>query len=164
MKRLSFCLPILCAFFAFSAFSAETKALADETQKVLIGTQTYQCDINPQLSCKAINNVQQKEILIKKNGGKIQIADAPKGLSADIDTTFENSQMSYDITLCSKTVCTTSNSNGGQNGYINQTMFGQYNITEKTFFVLGFFINSENHPVNLEEHFFNQSMFMKKNE
>lgn len=126
-------------------------AMADDTVKVAVGTQTYQCTINGNLTCNAVNEVQQQTLTIKKNGGHFQIADAARKLTADIDTTTENAQVSYAVTFCSSSVCTLSTSNGGKNAYINQTMFGQYNITEKSFYVLGFFINSQNAPVNLEE-------------
>jgi hypothetical protein len=136
-------------FSGILAFGAHS-AMADDTVKVLVGTQTYQCEINTVLTCKAVNALQQKEMTVKKSGGKIQIADAAKGLSIDIDTTFENADMSYAVTLCSNTACTLSSSNGGANGYINQTMFGQYNITEKSFFVIGFFITTQNKPISLD--------------
>lgn len=126
-------------------------ALADDTIKVAVGTQTYQCTINGNLTCNAVNEVQQQTLTLKKNGGHFQIADAPRKLAADIDTTIENNEVSYAVTFCSSAVCTLSTSNGGKNAYINQTMFGQYNITEKSFYVLGFFINSQNAPMNLEE-------------
>ncbi len=126
-------------------------AQAADTVKVAVGTQTYQCTINGNLTCNPVNEVQQQTMTLKKNGGHFQIADTPRNLSADIDTTLENGQVSYAVTFCSHTVCTLSTSNGGANAYINQTMFGQYNVTEKSFYVLGFFINSQNTPVNLQE-------------
>ena len=126
-------------------------ALAADSVKVAVGTQTYQCTINGNLTCNPVNEVQQQTMTIKKNGGHFQIADAPRNLSADIDTTVENGQVSYAVTFCSHTVCTLSTNNGGVNAYINQTMFGQYNVTEKSFYVLGFFINSQNTSVNLKE-------------
>lgn len=144
------------------SFLLSAASFAEDTVKVLVGTQTFQCEINGNLSCKAINNVQQKEMSIKKDGAKIQIADQAKGLSADIITSLNAGNVVYDITLCSNTACSISDNNGGSNGYINQTMFGQYNITEKTFYVLGFFINSENKSVDLAEKIYSKFTALKK--
>ena len=148
MKKFLLC---LCALL-LNNYDSIASEVVDETIKVMVGTQTYQCEIaNQSLSCKPVNSVQQKEMNIKKNGGRIQITDAPRGLSVEITTSLDNTQVNYNASLCSNTVCTVTDNNGGVNGYINQTMFGQYNITEKSFFVLGFFINSQIKPVNLEE-------------
>lgn len=136
-------------------------AMADDSVKVSVGTQTYLCTINGNLTCNAVNDIEQQTLTLKKSGGHFQIADAPRKLSADIDTTVENAQVSYSVTFCSNTVCTLSTSNGGANAYINQTMFGQYNITEKSFYVLGFFINSQNAPVNLQEKILTQFALKK---
>lgn len=130
---------------------AHADVVAADSVSVVVGTQTYQCSMTEGLKCNPVNAVQQQQITLKKNGGKIQIADSARGLSVDIATSVENNQVSYDATFCSNTVCTLSTNNGGVNGYIDQTMFGQYNITEKTFYVLGFFITSQNKTINLKE-------------
>lgn len=124
---------------------------ADDTVTALVGTQTYQCTMGTDLVCNPVNTLQQKQIVLNKNGSSFQIADAARGLEALIETSVTDGDMSYDITFCSSTVCTVSSSNGGPDGYINQTMFGQYNITEKTFFVLGFFITTQSKVTNLKD-------------
>lgn len=142
MKKLMLCL---------GSFLLISGAQAADTVTALIGTQTYQCSFGPDLVCKPANELQQKQIVLKKNGSSLKIADAPRGLEAIIDTSVTDGDMSYDITFCSKTVCTLSSNNGGPEGYINQTMLGQYNMTEKTFFVLGFFITTQNKAANLQD-------------
>jgi hypothetical protein len=141
---------LLLSFGATLLFLNLSNAKADDTVSVLVGTQTYQCTTAGGLKCNAVNSVQQQQMTIKKNGGKIQIADSARNLSADISTSVDNNEMSYDVAFCSKTVCTQSSSNGGAVGYINQTMFGQYNLTESSFYVLGFFISSQNKALDLE--------------
>jgi len=144
MKKLMLCLVSLLAISA--------TAYADEdTVTVLVGTQTYQCTMGTEVECVPANELQQQQIVLKKDGSAFKIADEPRGLDALVETFVTDGDMSYDITFCSKTVCTVSSSNGGSEGYINQTMFGQYNITEKTFFVLGFFITTQNKAANLKD-------------
>ncbi len=162
MKNVLLCSAISLLLSAASFADDTPTNTASDTVKVLVGTQTFKCDLNGSLSCKAINEIQQKEMVVKKDGGKIQIAEQSKGLSADIVTSLNNGNVIYDITLCSNTVCTVSDNNGGSNGYINQSMFGQYNITEKTFYVLGFFINSENNSVNLSESIYSKISTLRK--
>lgn len=135
---------------AFISISTLANA-ANDSVTALVGTQTFQCTFGTELSCTPANELQQKQIVLKKDGSSFKIADEARGLEALIDTSLSNGDMSYDVTFCSTTVCTLSSSNGGPNGYINQTMYGQYNVTEKSFFVLGFFITTQNKPFNLKE-------------
>lgn len=123
---------------------------AADSVNVIVGTQTYLCTTSGGLKCNPVNTVQQSQFTLLKNGDKVQIADSARGLSADITTSVKNGLMSYGIVLCSKTVCTQSSNNGGAAGYINQMMFGQYNLTESSFYVLGFFITSQNKAMDLE--------------
>jgi hypothetical protein len=144
MKKLMLCLVSLLAISA--------AAYADEdTVTALVCAQTYQCTMGTELVCKPVNELQQQEVVLKKDGSVFRIADEARELDALIETSVTDGDMSYDITFCSKTVCTVSSSNGGAEGYINQTMFGQYNITEKTFYVLGFFITTQNKAANLKD-------------
>lgn len=143
MKKLLLCLGSLIAISTVSYAD-------DETVTALVGAQTYKCTMETELVCKPVNELQQQEVVLKKNGSSLTIADDERGLDALIETSVADGDMSYDITFCSKTVCTVSSSNGGSDGYINQTMFGQYNITEKTFYVLGFFITTQNKAANLK--------------
>ncbi len=155
---------LFCGFSEASEIQLRGQVAIDaESIKVLVGTQTYHCETNGGLSCKAINAVQQKEIFIKKNGGKIQVVDEPRNLSADITTTMDNGEMNYDITLCSQSVCTQNSSNGGASGIIDLTMFGQFLLSEKSFYVLGFFISSQNRAAPLEEKFWTQTHSLRKN-
>ena len=125
-------------------------AYAEDTVKVSVGTQTYLCTLTSQLTCNPTNQVQQQVMNLKKNGGKIQIADKERGLSADIDTSLDHNNVIYDLTLCSDKTCSISTVNSDAVGNINQLMLGQYNITEKSFYVLGFFINSQGKAMDFE--------------
>jgi hypothetical protein len=127
-----------------------TAAFSDDTVKVKVGTQTYLCEITTQLNCKAVNQVQQKEILLKKNSGSVHIEDKERGLTADIATTIDNNNVTYDITLCSAQSCTLNTVTSDTIGNINQTMSGQYNITQKSFYVLAFFISGHTGAVNFD--------------
>jgi hypothetical protein len=138
---------LIFLFFIFSS----SQILADDTVKVTVGTQTYLCEITSQLSCKAINQVQQKELLLKKNGGTVNIEDKSQNLTGDIVTSLDKSNVVYDLTLCSALACTINTVTTDTAGTINQVMAGHYNITQKSFYVLGFFISTHTHGVNIEE-------------
>jgi hypothetical protein len=138
-------------FFLNLFLLISTQAFADDSVKVTVGTQTYLCEIAAQLNCKAVNQVQQQEMALKKNGGKIQIADKDRGLSADIITSLDKNNVVYDITLCSSQSCSINTVTSDTTGNINQVMAGQYNITQKSFYVLGFFISTHASGLNLEE-------------
>jgi len=124
---------------------------ADDTVKLMVGTQTFLCEFTSQLNCKAVNQLQQKEIQLKKDGAKIQIEDKARSLSAEIQTSLSGANVIYEITLCSVESCSISNVVTNSLGSINQTMSGQYNITQKTFYVLALFVNSDLSSVNLEK-------------
>ena len=59
-----------------------TNLFAEDTVKVLVGTQTYLCEITNQLNCKAVNQVQKAEIQLKKNAGNVTIEDKETGFLA----------------------------------------------------------------------------------
>lgn len=139
-----------CAFLIFLLL-ASTCAFADDTVKVMVGTQTYFCEIAGQLNCKAVNQLQKQEMLLKRNAGQISIQDKERNLTADISTTLDNNNIIYDLTLCSAQACTISTAASNAAGDVNQIMVGQYNITQKSFYVLGFFINNHSSNVNIEE-------------
>lgn len=126
-------------------------AQADDTVKVTVGTQTYYCEITTQLNCKAVNQLQKKEIQLKRNAGQVSIEDKERGLTADIATSLDNNNMVYDLTLCSSQACSLSTVTTDPTGNIKQVMSGQYNITQKTFYVLGFFISTHANGANMEE-------------
>jgi len=138
-----------------------TSAFAEDTVKVTVGTQTYLCELSSELNCKAVNAVQQKEILLKKQSGKVQIEDKAKGLSAEVITNFVNNSVVYDMTLCSNQSCSISTTTSDATGNINQVMSGQYNITQNSFYVLGFFISTHANAVNLEEKILNTKFHLK---
>ena len=144
MKKQLLCLVVLLSISTIAT-------AADDSVTALVGTQTFQCTLGNELKCTPANELQQKEIVLKKHGSSFKIADEARGLEALIDTSLSNGDMSYDITFCSTKVCTLSSSNGGPNGYINQTMYGQYNVTEPSFYVLGFFITTQATVTNLKE-------------
>lgn len=144
--RLTLLIPLL---FSISTYAAETNS---DTFKINVATQTYQCTVNNQsLKCNPINQVEQKVLDLKKNDGKIQVADNAKGLSFDLATSLNNGNIIYDITMCSNTACTVNTIYSGSNGAINQIMLGQYNITESSFFVLGVSLSSQNQILNISE-------------
>ena len=116
-----------------------------------VGTQTYHCDLGAELNCKAVNEVQQKAILIKKNGGQVGVEDKPRGLTADAVTSLSGTNVVYDLTICSPQACSIATTTSDSLGKINQVVSGQYNITQKSFDVLGFFISTQAGIVNLEE-------------
>jgi hypothetical protein len=140
---------LVCVFLFLIINSSQL--FADDTVKVTVGTQTYLCEITTQLSCKAINQVQQKEMILKKNGGTVSIEDKAQNLSGDIVTSLDKSSVVYDMTLCSALACTINTVTTDASGTINQVIAGQYNITQKSFYVLGFFISTHTHGVNIEE-------------
>jgi hypothetical protein len=133
--------------FCSNLFAADTNT---DVVKINVATQTYQCTITQNLSCTPVNQVEQKVMEINKNGGKVSIADAPKGLSVDLVSSVTNGNIFYDITLCSSKACSLNNVAGGATGSIAQTMFGQYNITEKSFYVIGVSFNTTIKLVDFE--------------
>lgn len=131
-------------FLAVFFLIISTSVFAEDSVKVLIGTQTYFCQITDQLSCQAANQVQQQQVLIKKDGAKLEITDDKYNLKATIETSLNQSKsVVYDFTLCSKESCTVSTATTDSAGTINHMMLGQYNITQKSFYVLGFFISNQ---------------------
>ncbi|MGZ3807585.1 MAG: hypothetical protein ACXVCE_05825 [Bacteriovorax sp.] len=138
-----------------------TQSFAEDTVKATIGTQTYLCELTTQLSCKAVNQVQQKEMLLKKNAERIQIEDKDRGLSAEVSTSLDNNNVVYDLTLCSSQSCSMSTVTSDPSGNINQVMSGQYNITQKSFYVLGFFISTHANGLNLEDKILNSKYSLK---
>jgi len=128
-----------------------TNLFAEDTVKVLVGTQTYLCEITNQLNCKAVNQVQKAEIQLKKNAGNVTIEDKERKLNAEIATTLDHNNVIYDLTICSAESCSLSTITSDPNGSINQVMSGQYNITQKSFYVLGFFISTQANTINFEE-------------
>jgi hypothetical protein len=136
----------------------QSNAFADDTVKVIVATQTYQCDFTDKLNCKAINEFQQKEIMIKKNGGSVQVEDKEHGLMATMVTVLEGSNVSYGLTLCSALSCSVSTVESNSNGDIAQSMSGQYNITQKSFKVLLFFITNKLSSTNMGNKFFDSAM------
>ena len=144
MKSLLITLSILSASSLFAVEPASTVKLS-------IATQTYKCTItNQNLNCAAANEIQTKVIDLSKNGGHIQIADAPRGLSMDVSTSLTNGNVNYDLSLCSNTVCTINDVYSNAAGSINQIMLGQYNLTESSFYVLGVSISSTNGIVDFK--------------
>lgn len=138
-------------FLVFLFTNSKGIHAATDSVNAIVGTQTYQCTLEAELNCKPVNELQQKQIVLKKNGSAFKISDEGRALEALIETSVTDGDMNYDITFCSKAVCTISSSNGGPEGYVNQTMFGQYNMTEKTFFVLGFFISTQDKVANMKK-------------
>lgn len=68
MKKLMLCLVSLLAISA--------AAYADEdTVTALVGAQTYQCTMGTELVCKPVNELQQQEVVLKKDGSVFRIAD-----------------------------------------------------------------------------------------
>lgn len=128
-----------------------TAAIADDTVKVTVGTQTYLCEITSQLNCKAANQVQKTDLQLKRNGGQINIQDKDRKLNAEIATSLDYNNMIYDLTICSAETCSQSTVTTDPNGSINQVMAGQYNITQKSFYVLGFFISTHATDVSFED-------------
>jgi hypothetical protein len=125
-------------------------AYADDTVRVTVGTQTYHCEIGTALTCNPVNEVQQKTILLKKNGGNLSVEDKARNLSAYTVTSLSGAKVVYDITICSSQSCSISTVTSDSSGNINQVISGQYNITQKSFDVLGFFISTQNGVVDLQ--------------
>jgi hypothetical protein len=125
--------------------------MADESVKVVVGTQTYRCELGAELNCHPVNEVQQKTILLKKNGGAVNVEDKPRNLSADLSTSLNNGLVVYDVTLCSGQSCSISTVTTDSTGTIDQVLSGQYNITQKSFDVLGFFISSHVGFINFSD-------------
>ena len=126
-------------------------AFADDTVKVTVGTQSYHCDLGAELNCKAVNEVQQKAIVLKKNGGQVGVEDKPRGLAASAVTSLNGTNVVYDVTICSGQSCSISTVTTDSTGKINQVISGQYNITQKSFDVLGFFISTQAGVTDLQE-------------
>ncbi len=140
------------AFKCFFLFLlTATSTFADDFVKVTVGTQTYHCELTNQLNCTAVNQVQKKEILLKKQAGKVQIEDKERNLSAEVITSLDNNNVVYDMTLCSSQSCSLITNTSDATGNINQVISGQYNITQNSFYVLGFFISTHANDLNLEE-------------
>ncbi|MDD4974087.1 MAG: hypothetical protein PHY93_07030 [Bacteriovorax sp.] len=126
-------------------------SFAEDTVKVTVGTQSYHCDLGAELSCKAVNEVQQKAIVLKKNGGQVGVEDKARGLNADAVTSLNGTNVVYDVTICSGQSCSISTVTSDSTGKINQVISGQYNITQKSFDVLGFFISTQAGVTELQE-------------
>jgi hypothetical protein len=135
----------------FLSLLISVASFADDTVKVTVGTQTYLCEITNQLNCKATNKIQKTEIFVKKNAGQINIQDKERKLDGEIATSLDHGNVVYDLTLCSPDSCGLSTVTTDSNGSINQVVSGQYNITQKSFYVLGFFISTHASDINLEE-------------
>lgn len=139
-----------------SLLLSSTIVLAADTINVTIGTQTYFCELASQLNCKAVNQLQKEDIQLKKNGSVVSIADKERNLSAEIATSLNNNNVVYDLTLCSSQACSLSTVTSDPAGTINQVASGQYNITQKSFYVLGFFISTHSKGINFEERLLNK--------
>jgi hypothetical protein len=117
-------------------------AYADDTIKLLVATQTYFCEMAEQMNCKAVNQPQQKEVVLNKNGGNVHIEDKEHKLNAFVNLSMDSTDVAYEMTLCSEQVCTVSVLSTDPNGTITQSMSGQYNLTQKSFYVLLLFITN----------------------
>jgi hypothetical protein len=136
-------------FFSLANVSNATN-VTDETVKVTVGTQTYHCELGAELSCKAVNEVQQKIIQLKRNGGQVGAEDKARALTADVVTSLDGSNIIYDVTICSAESCSISTTTTDSTGEINLVVSGQYNITKKSFDVLGFFISTNASVTDLQ--------------
>ena len=134
-----------------SILMISTNLFAEDTVKVTVGTQSYHCDLGSELSCKAVNEVQSKVILLKKSGGQVGVEDKPRSLTATADTSLNGTNVVYDVTICSALSCSASTVTSDSTGKINQVISGQYNITQKSFDILGFFISTQAGIVNLQD-------------
>jgi hypothetical protein len=123
-------------------FLLSNGAFGEETIKVTIGTQSYHCDLGAELKCVSVNEVQRKTIQLKKNDGSAGVEDKPRGLSVDVLTSLNKGQIVYDLTICSSQSCSISTVTTDSSGSIDQMVSGQYNITQKSFDVIGFFITT----------------------
>jgi hypothetical protein len=141
------------SLFLILILFASSKSFAADTVKVIIATQVLQCTLGEKLNCKALGQIQSKEIVLKKEGGNVELVDKEHGLSAEIVTSLENNNVVYSMTLCSSETCSISTTNTDQKGNINQSMSGQYNYTQKSFYILLFFITNQVSGLNLEELF-----------
>jgi hypothetical protein len=131
-------------------------SFADDTVKVTVGTQTFHCELGQALSCKAINQIQQKAIVLKKTGGQVSVEDKPRGLSAEVVTSLNGTNVVYDMSVCSTQTCSLSTVTSDSSGKIDQVISGQYNMTQKSFDVIGFFISTQTPFQNLSEIIINQ--------
>jgi hypothetical protein len=139
-----------------SIFSAEL-----DTVKVFVATQSYHCELGAALNCKAVNEVQSKVIAMKKSGGQLLIEDKPRGLSAEVVTSLDKTNVVYDTTLCSNEACSIITSNSDSTGRVNQTASGQYNITQKAFDVMAFLITSDVNAAGIENRFLHSINLLK---
>lgn len=133
-------------------FLISNGAMADETIKVTVGTQSYHCELGAELKCLAVNDIQRKTIQLKKNDGSVAVEDKPRGLSIDVSTSLSEGRVVYDLTTCSLQSCSISTVTTDFSGSINQVVSGQYNITQKSFDIIGIFLTTQNGlSFNLED-------------
>jgi len=117
-------------------------SFAGDTVRVLIGTQSYSCQFNPELSCAPLNELQKAVMDLKKNGGGVDINDKERNLAGAIRTSVAEGKVNYGMTICSLDSCSAVDTSGGVNGDINQVISGQYKVSETSFNVLAFFITT----------------------
>lgn len=141
-------IPFLCFLFLMTATS-----FAEDTVKVVVATQLFHCDLGEKLDCAAVNQIQEKEFLLKKNGGAIHMEDKEHGLTGDIVTAQEGNNVNYSFTLCSNLSCTMSTTGSDSVGNISQSMSGQYHLKENSFYVLLFYITNQVNSLKLEYNF-----------
>jgi hypothetical protein len=115
---------------------------AGDLVRVMVGTQSYQCKLTPNLECSPLNEVQKVVIDLKKHGGGVQINDKERNLAGSIRTTLVDGKVDYGMTICATDSCSSINTSGGVNGDIDQVVSGQYKMQETTFNVLAFFITT----------------------
>lgn len=130
---------------------ASNLALADDSVRVTVGTQTYHCELGAELNCTAINEVQQKTIMLKKSGGEVGAEDKAHKLSASVLTTLSGTNVVYEMTICSSKTCSLTSTTSDSSGAIDQVVSGQYNITEASFDVIGFFITTNTGMTNFQD-------------
>lgn len=118
-------------------------AFAEETLKIAVGTQSYHCELGAELKCVALNEVQSKIIQLKKNNGIVVVEDKPRGLSVNVSTSLDKGRVVYDLTTCSPQSCSMSTVTTDTLGGINQVVSGQYNITLRSFDIIGFIISTQ---------------------
>lgn len=127
-----------------------TSIFADDSIKVTVGTQSYHCTLGSELDCKAVNEIERKTVLLKKNGGTVGAEDKERGLSADVATSLNGGNVIYDVTICSSQSCSVSTVTSDSIGSIDQVISGQYNITQKSFDVIGFFVSTHSTLANFQ--------------
>lgn len=164
MKFLKYVILILVGPMIFSHFS-QAKVLEDDEQKVnlIIGAQTYLCEqANEQISCHAVGELQRKQVSIYKSGGYIGLKDKARNLTAEIVTSVVDTSVVYKATLCSRQTCSNSHVWTDPKGTVNQVMSGQYNITQKSFYILGFFLTTSGTLDNLNEKIIRKKLLLHK--